>query len=96
MSACLPAISSSELLRRTLRAGQGAIDLPIGVLDLFKIGIGPSSSHTIGPMKAAAAFVDRMPTALLKDVARLSVTLFGSLAWTGFGHATDKALMLGA
>ena len=95
MSACLPTISPSELLRRTPSAGQGAVDLPIGVLDLFKIGIGPSSSHTIGPMKAAAAFVDRMPSALLKDVARLSVTLFGSLAWTGLGHATDKALMLG-
>jgi L-serine dehydratase len=65
------------------------------VLDLFKIGIGPSSSHTIGPMKAVAAFVDRIPPAMLKDVSRVLVTLFGSLAWTGLGHATDKALMLG-
>ncbi len=95
MSARWPTISPSDLLRRAPSAGQGAVDLPIGVLDLFKIGIGPSSSHTIGPMKAAAAFVDRMPPTLLKDVTRISMTLFGSLAWTGLGHATDKALMLG-
>lgn len=95
MPACLPKISPSDLLRRAPRIEKGAVDLPIGVLDLFKIGIGPSSSHTIGPMRAATAFVGRMPSALLKDVARLSVTLFGSLAWTGLGHATDKALMLG-
>jgi L-serine dehydratase len=95
MSARWPTISPSDLLRRAPSAEQGAVDLPIGVLDLFKIGIGPSSSHTIGPMKAAAAFVDRMPPTLLKDVTRISMTLFGSLAWTGLGHATDKALMLG-
>jgi L-serine dehydratase len=67
----------------------------ISVFDLFKIGIGPSSSHTMGPMKAAAAFMaalDRRERAGLK---RLKVTLLGSLAWTGKGHRTDKAVMLG-
>ena len=64
---------------------------PVRVGDLFKIGIGPSSSHTIGPMKAAVAFVG----ALRIWPARIRVTLFGSLAWTGKGHATDKAIILG-
>ena len=64
----------------------------ISIFDLFKIGIGPSSSHTVGPMKAAAAFAAACdPT----DVERVQVTLFGSLAWTGKGHGTDKAVMLG-
>ena len=63
----------------------------ISVFDLFKIGIGPSSSHTVGPMKAAHAFA----TGLAEPPARVSVTLFGSLAWTGRGHATDKAVILG-
>lgn len=71
------------------------IALPIGVLDLFKIGIGPSSSHTIGPMKAANAFIAELPSALLSATSRIAVTLFGSLAWTGLGHATDKAVTLG-
>ncbi len=72
-----------------------AASLPIGVADLFKIGIGPSSSHTIGPMKAANAFIEDMPPAILALVSRIAVTLFGSLAWTGIGHATDKAVILG-
>ena len=64
----------------------------ISLFELFKIGIGPSSSHTVGPMRAALAFARS-----LGDVqpARLRVVLFGSLAWTGIGHATDKAVMLG-
>jgi L-serine dehydratase len=64
----------------------------ISIFDLFKIGIGPSSSHTVGPMKAAAAFVAARD---LGAVERVRVTLFGSLAWTGKGHGTDKAVMLG-
>jgi len=64
----------------------------ISIFDLFKIGIGPSSSHTVGPMKAAAAFAAACDTA---HVERVRVTLFGSLAWTGKGHGTDKAVMLG-
>jgi L-serine dehydratase len=67
----------------------------LSVFDLFKIGIGPSSSHTMGPMVAARRFLE---TAQQKDVpasARLTVTLYGSLAFTGKGHGTDRALILG-
>ena len=68
----------------------------ISVFDLFKIGIGPSSSHTVGPMKAAAAFVQSLAERdRIRDVATVNVRLFGSLAWTGKGHATDKAVALG-
>jgi L-serine dehydratase len=68
----------------------------ISVFELFKIGIGPSSSHTVGPMKAAAAFIDGLrQRGQLNDVARVRVDLFGSLAWTGKGHGTDKAVILG-
>jgi L-serine dehydratase len=68
----------------------------IGTLELFKIGIGPSSSHTVGPMKAAAAFADAIAGSdLLPRVARVRVDLLGSLAWTGKGHGTDKAVILG-
>jgi L-serine dehydratase len=67
----------------------------ISVFDLFKIGIGPSSSHTVGPMKAAAAFMSGLDVQQRADVARLKVALLGSLAWTGRGHRTDKAVMLG-
>jgi L-serine dehydratase len=62
----------------------------VSVFDIFKIGIGPSSSHTVGPMKAARAFRDTSP-----EAARYHVTLFGSLAWTGKGHGTDSAILLG-
>ncbi len=64
----------------------------VSVFDIFKIGIGPSSSHTVGPMKAARAFVDALGTT---EAARYRVTLFGSLAWTGKGHGTDSAILLG-
>ena len=68
----------------------------ISVFDLFKIGIGPSSSHTVGPMKAAASFVSGLSASgRLHSVSILNVHLFGSLAWTGKGHATDKAVALG-
>ncbi|MDR3497420.1 MAG: L-serine ammonia-lyase [Ancalomicrobiaceae bacterium] len=68
----------------------------ISLFDLFKIGIGPSSSHTIGPMKAAKAFVDAVVArGHLAEIARIEVRLYGSLAWTGRGHATDKAVVLG-
>ncbi len=66
----------------------------ISVFDIFKIGIGPSSSHTVGPMKAAHAFVAGLRAAG-GDVVRLRATLYGSLAYTGRGHATDSAVMLG-
>ncbi len=66
----------------------------ISVFELFKIGIGPSSSHTVGPMRAAHAFATSLDDALPRT-ARVEVTLYGSLAWTGRGHATDKAVILG-
>ena len=62
----------------------------LSVFDIFKIGIGPSSSHTVGPMKAGRAFAQQAG-----DAARYRVTLFGSLAWTGKGHGTDSAILLG-
>ena len=66
------------------------------VIDQFKIGIGPSSSHTVGPMRAARAFVQELERgALLGQVARLQVEIFGSLAATGIGHGTDWAIKLG-
>ncbi|WP_370688755.1 L-serine ammonia-lyase [Roseomonas sp. GC11] len=67
-----------------------------GVFDIFRIGIGPSSSHTVGPMRAAAGFATALHAAgLLPRVARLRAELFGSLALTGPGHATDLAILLG-
>lgn len=66
----------------------------ISVLDMFKIGVGPSSSHTLGPWKAAARFLDRLGNRL-KQVERVEVQLFGSLAKTGKGHGTDIAIKLG-
>lgn len=68
----------------------------VSVFDLFKIGIGPSSSHTTGPMRAAAAFRGALLHHPRQDaVTRVRATLFGSLAWTGKGHASDKAVALG-
>ena len=62
----------------------------ISVFDIFRVGIGPSSSHTMGPMRAARAFLDDLAArGALARTERIEVTLFGSLAWTGKGHATD-------
>ncbi|GIX33880.1 MAG: L-serine dehydratase [Lysobacterales bacterium] len=70
--------------------------MAVSVFDLFKIGIGPSSSHTVGPMRAARRFLERLEEqGLLADTARVRAELFGSLALTGRGHGTDKALILG-
>jgi L-serine dehydratase len=70
--------------------------MALSVFDLFKIGIGPSSSHTVGPMKAAAMFAARMGTeGFLDRIARIEVRMYGSLGATGKGHGTDKAVMLG-
>ena len=66
------------------------------VFDLFKIGVGPSSSHTMGPMTAACDFVEMLDEkALLERVTRVECDLYGSLALTGKGHATDRAVLLG-
>lgn len=68
----------------------------VSVFELFKVGIGPSSSHTVGPMRAALRFIQRLAEAkLLDQVERLTVRLHGSLAHTGKGHGTDVAIMLG-
>jgi len=70
--------------------------MAVSVFELFKIGIGPSSSHTVGPMRAACTFVLRLREAgKLEQVTRVQAELFGSLAHTGRGHGTDKAVMLG-
>jgi L-serine dehydratase len=70
--------------------------MSISVFDLFKIGIGPSSSHTVGPMKAARMFVQRLrELQVLERCARVEVQLFGSLGATGRGHGSDKAVLLG-
>jgi L-serine dehydratase len=66
----------------------------ISIFDIFKIGVGPSSSHTVGPMKAANAFASEL-AALGAAVSTLEVTLHGSLAYTGKGHGTDSAVLLG-
>ena len=66
----------------------------ISIFDIFKIGIGPSSSHTVGPMKAARAFAEQLEP-VASDVAAVQVTLYGSLAYTGKGHGTDSAVVLG-
>ena len=71
--------------------------MAVSTFDLFKIGIGPSSSHTVGPMRAAARFAEKwlLESGRLGDVARIRAEVFGSLALTGRGHGTDKALLLG-
>ena len=70
--------------------------MSLSTFDLFKIGIGPSSSHTVGPMRAAERFLRELETlGLLERTARVETLLYGSLALTGKGHATDKAIILG-
>ncbi|QKX18495.1 L-serine ammonia-lyase [Microbulbifer sp. YPW1] len=70
--------------------------MSLSVFDLFKIGIGPSSSHTVGPMKAAALFLQLLrDRGCFADVSRVTAHMFGSLGATGVGHGTTKAVMLG-
>jgi L-serine dehydratase len=70
--------------------------VPVSVFDLFKIGIGPSSSHTVGPMRIALRFAQGLARrGALHAVARVQVHLHGSLALTGRGHASDRAVLLG-
>ncbi|HUO78733.1 MAG TPA: L-serine ammonia-lyase [Steroidobacteraceae bacterium] len=70
--------------------------MTLSVLDIFKVGIGPSSSHTMGPMNAARRFVlDLVDKELLERTAQVGVQLYGSLALTGRGHCTDRAVLLG-
>lgn len=68
----------------------------LSVFDLFKIGVGPSSSHTVGPMWAAVRYVESLQVqGLFEKTRRVKTDLYGSLALTGHGHATDKAILLG-
>jgi L-serine dehydratase len=70
--------------------------MSISTFDLFKVGIGPSSSHTVGPMVAARLFAEALAAAgVLESVCRVSVELFGSLGATGAGHGSPKAVILG-
>lgn len=70
--------------------------MAVSVFDLFKIGIGPSSSHTVGPMRAARLFAQSLlADGLLAETARIKVGLYGSLGATGKGHGTDKGIILG-
>ena len=71
-------------------------DMSISTFDLFKIGIGPSSSHTIGPMVAARTFAQSLQSEkLISNVSRVQAELFGSLGLTGKGHGSIGAVMLG-
>src|SRR6201993_2903536 len=68
----------------------------ISVFDMFKIGIGPSSSHTLGPWRAAQQFAQSLADkGVLADAAEIKILLYGSLAKTGRGHGTDIAILLG-
>ncbi len=70
--------------------------MAISVFDMFKIGIGPSSSHTVGPMRAAAIFSTQLrEMELLDKVERVEVRLYGSLSATGIGHGSDRAVVIG-
>jgi len=74
--------------------------MALSVFDMFKIGIGPSSSHTMGPMSAANMFLGRLlekdwPRPANTKIHRLKADLYGSLAYTGIGHATDRAVIIG-
>lgn len=86
--------------RRRLAWGRATRGM-ISLFDIFKVGIGPSSSHTVGPMRAALRFMeacaeqDAGQPGGASPVAHIRVTLYGSLAWTASGHATDKAVILG-
>lgn len=68
----------------------------ISVFDIYKIGIGPSSSHTVGPMKAAKQFIDDLrATGQIREITRITVDVHGSLSLTGKGHHTDVAILMG-
>lgn len=94
------AITNAKLQEPTVVGSHATATAPVfeslSVLDLFKIGVGPSSSHTVGPMRAALDFVEQAAAAGVVDrIARLRIDLLGSLGATGSGHGTDTAVMLG-
>src|ERR1700756_890911 len=70
--------------------------MSLSVFDIFKVGIGPSSSHTMGPMRAAREFALGLKRdGLLGPTQEIAVRLYGSLAFTGVGHGTDRAILAG-
>src|SRR6516165_6897635 len=70
--------------------------MSLSVFDIFKVGIGPSSSHTMGPMRAAHDFAASLEReGLLAATEEIAVRLYGSLALTGVGHGTDRAILVG-
>ena len=78
------------------RSASSSSPRPLSVVDLFRVGIGPSSSHTVGPMRAGVAFVADLATLPQgSNVQHITVDLFGSLGATGRGHSTDRAVLLG-
>src|SRR5579864_4378355 len=75
---------------------RGRCTMTLSVFDIFKVGIGPSSSHTMGPMRAAREFVLSLKRdGLLPETEQIAVRLYGSLALTGAGHGTDRAILAG-
>ena len=86
---------STETELRRAEAARLKTEAPISVAELFTIGIGPSSSHTVGPMRAAYRFAESIGQERQAQVTRIVVELYGSLALTGKGHATDSAVILG-
>lgn len=94
----MPNTHDSANRRRTaarFAAYDGEVTAFVSALDLFSIGIGPSSSHTVGPMRAARDFADRLDAEQLSLVSRISCVLFGSLGATGIGHGTPDAIVAG-
>src|SRR5215831_13743512 len=92
---CITNISIAPPTGRISRT-DGRARMTISVFDLFKVGIGPSSSHTVGPMRAACSFAARLSDQdLLARVAAVRCELFGSLGATGHGHGSVKAIVLG-
>src|SRR5262245_53601174 len=78
------------------RAIERSSAMTLSVFDIFKVGIGPSSSHTMGPMRAAREFaLELKQEGLLGRTQQVIVRLYGSLALTGHGHGTDRAILLG-
>jgi L-serine dehydratase len=84
-------VSANLTTKQKANSGSGRVS----VIDLFTIGIGPSSSHTVGPMRAAKRFVEELAREAPRSVTRLKVELFGSLSLTGRGHRTDVAVVIG-